>query len=521
MNRSENNSQFANCFANCFAQGNAMTSRIPTFALSLLVILLWAGTAFAQVPETLTYQGQLADSSGQPVDDTVEVTFRIYDASSGGSEIWTETQATIDVNGGYLSATLGDSEPLLDAFDGSQRWLEVAINDQTMAPRTELDTVPYALRAASASDADTLGGMTVNDITAGEASEAVDINYDNEVSGLDAQDVQAAIDELAALRAEVLSLQAAVAANESNITDNTDAIADKADASDVSDNANRIDAVQTDVLENVDAIATMSGNMSSNADAIGELQTLTQDMTREEINDAMSVRFDGVNVHVRNGAGSQSEINGTGNLIVGYDEVSAEDLNQTGSHNLVVGADHSYTSHGGAVFGSGNSISSPYATVTGGQSNTASGDFSSVSGGERNEASGNYSSVSGGDSNMANGDFSSVSGGERNEANGNYSSVSGGRQNTASANNSSVSGGWNNEASGLHSSVSGGFTNVASGDQASVCGGQTNTASGDFSSVSGGEGNEASGNSTSVSGGLNRSLSSDHHWRAGNTSANP
>ena len=51
-----------------------------------------------------------------------------------------------------------------------------------------------------------------------------------------------------------------------------------------------------------------------------------------------------------------------------------------GSHNLIVGGNHSYSSYGGFVAGDTNTISGPYATVTGG-SKCATGDAASVSGG--------------------------------------------------------------------------------------------------------------------------------------------
>ena len=123
-----------------------------------------------------------------------------------------------------------------------------------------------------------------------------------------------------------------------------------------------------------------------------------------------TVRFEGVNVQVINGMGTTATNNGLGNLILGYDENDGMDT-KSGSHNLVVGSNHTYTSYGGIVTGLNNEISAPYASVSGGFGNVASGDSSSVSGGFVNSASGDYSSVSGGFGNEANGDSSSVGGG--------------------------------------------------------------------------------------------------------------
>jgi hypothetical protein len=210
--------------------------------------------------------------------------------------------------------------------------------------------------------------------------------------------------------------------------------------------------------------------------------------------------FTGVNVHVRSGSGSTyGTINGLGNLIVGYNEARTTGSDKTGSHNLVVGRNHNYTSYGGLVAGYSNSVSGTYASVSGGNNNIASGDQSSVSGGYTNTAGGEISFVSSGQNNEASGSRSSVSGGRDNVASGDYSSVSGGINNTASRGYSSVSGGQDNTANGGYSSVSGGRNNVASGDYASVLGGggsvveEGNEAWAHYSVIAGGRGQRSAG----------------------------
>lgn len=192
--------------------------------------------------------------------------------------------------------------------------------------------------------------------------------------------------------------------------------------------------------------------------------------------DVDTIRFEGVNLQIVNGLGETDGVpdgfntepgvvNGTGNLIIGYNEPRfiGGSSEKTGSHNLVLGEEHSYSSFGGLVAGFRNTISARGASVSGGAGNTASGPRASVSGGSGSTASGNISSVSGGSSNTASGDFSSVSGGPNNTASGPHSSVSGGAGNEASAFSSSVSGGDGNIASGDQSSVSGGLGHIADG----------------------------------------------------------
>lgn len=270
----------------------------------------------------------------------------------------------------------------------------------------------------------------------------------------------------------------------------------------INDLENRIVAIE----EN--SVLALDGKLSFNNDSYGRPRAL----------------FSGVNVQVVNNA-AQTDANGTGNIILGYDAVrdpSNADIcsdgsysNQTdcelagkvwaknhksGSHNLVIGAGNNYSQTGGAVIG---------------YENTINRDFVSVVGGKRNIASGLYAGVYGGISNTASGLNAVVSGGVSNIASGFYSNVSGGIDNTASGNDSSVSGGDGNTASGIASSVSGGRSNTANGNQSSVSGGSNNVASGDQSSVSGGGTNSASASGSSVSGGNGRAASGLYNWAAG------
>ena len=148
--------------------------------------------------------------------------------------------------------------------------------------------------------------------------------------------------------------------------------------------------------------------------------------------------IEGANVHVRSGSGNTVDdcglggspdfpncesLTGLGNLIVGYNERAPSWGSRplpreirTGSHNLVVGGFHTYSSFGGFIAGGNNKVTGANASVSGGSWNRASGFTSSICGGQGNAASGFGSSVSGGRGNVASGYASSVSGGENREA---------------------------------------------------------------------------------------------------------
>ena len=220
------------------------------------------------------------------------------------------------------------------------------------------------------------------------------------------------------------------------------------------------------------------------------LQALEDKLTAITFDAATNeVVITGANLHIVNGLGATDTTNGLGNLIVGYNELRSilpppggfpgpePELNiRTGSHNVVVGIQHNFSSFGGLLVGRSNTISGPFSSVSGGDNNTASGDRSSVSGGALNTASGPLSSVSGGELNTASGQFTSVSGGVQNLASSGFGPGRGG---------ASVSGGLGNTASGFSASVSGGENNTASADSSSVSGGLNRTAPAQFNWAAG------------------------------------
>jgi hypothetical protein len=185
-----------------------------------------------------------------------------------------------------------------------------------------------------------------------------------------------------------------------------------------------------------------------------------------------TVRFTGVNVQVVSGSGATAGIpNGRGNLIVGYNEDTAPANDRSGSHNLIVGPEHTYSSYGGIVAGISNTVSGAYASVTGGGDNVASGGKASIAGGAEQTASGVGSFVGGG-----------IDG----QATASYSAVLGGSQGIASGFGAVSSGGFGPQATGDYSTAAGGEGARADGADATAIGGSFNVAAGDVATVTGG-----------------------------------
>ena len=143
-----------------------------------------------------------------------------------------------------------------------------------------------------------------------------------------------------------------------------------------------VGALRTEAATNTTAISGLQAGIVPNLGTYLRIGTH---------NSKPAVIFEDANVIVTDGTGSTvtNPPTGLGNLIVGYDENSGSDI-KTGSHNLVVGQPHTYSSYGGLVAGYNNNVTGASAAVSAGSYNTASGLYSSVSGGLNRTASGQY-----------------------------------------------------------------------------------------------------------------------------------
>jgi hypothetical protein len=126
-------------------------------AFVLLLIILTVSFASAQegqpprqenapdsveaVSNYIPIQGRLADSAGHPLDDTYNITFRLYEASSGGTALCEDTRTVTVVQGIFSTYMRAESCPI----DGRQLYLGAEVgSDGEMTPRQYIDNVPYA-----------------------------------------------------------------------------------------------------------------------------------------------------------------------------------------------------------------------------------------------------------------------------------------------------------------------------------------------------------------------------------------
>jgi hypothetical protein len=129
---------------------------IGAFLCTLIFILMFGAGLYADVPHFFSYQGRLTDSLGNPLNDTVELDFRIYADEYGNTMLWKEVHPSVYVINGLFDVFLGSGKALPDSiFDGSVLWLGIMVDEgPTLDPLTPFITSPYSFRSIHADTAD-------------------------------------------------------------------------------------------------------------------------------------------------------------------------------------------------------------------------------------------------------------------------------------------------------------------------------------------------------------------------------
>jgi hypothetical protein len=139
------------------------------FGLIVACLLVLAGLQPTQaaVPGLVSFQGHLTDDDGLPLNGDYDMTFFLYNADLGGSQLWTETQLNVAVANGIYNVQLGAVNALSSSvFDSGAVWLEVVVEGEVLSPRQLVTATAYALKALKAEDADALIGNTIADLDA-------------------------------------------------------------------------------------------------------------------------------------------------------------------------------------------------------------------------------------------------------------------------------------------------------------------------------------------------------------------
>lgn len=133
---------------------------LSTFVLALCLAI----TLSAQIPKLISYQGFLTDNNGQALaNGTYNVSVKIFDAATGGNELWSETH-NVNLTNGLFSVALGSNNALNLAFDQAY-FVSTTVDGTELLPRTAMTASPYALNAGATGKPyalDALGGGRIN-----------------------------------------------------------------------------------------------------------------------------------------------------------------------------------------------------------------------------------------------------------------------------------------------------------------------------------------------------------------------
>lgn len=120
----------------------------PIMLVAVAAILV-AGCATQLTPQ-VSYQGRLTDDSGAPLSGSYTLTFGLYDQSSGGTAVYSETD-TVTAQDGLFDTVVGPGSAVsgLSPEDlAKPLWLEVTVSNgtitETLTPRQRLYGAPYA-----------------------------------------------------------------------------------------------------------------------------------------------------------------------------------------------------------------------------------------------------------------------------------------------------------------------------------------------------------------------------------------
>jgi hypothetical protein len=436
----------------------------------LLALAPFAAHAF---PSTLHYQGRLLDDTNL-VNDAVSVVFRLYDAASGGTMLY-EDSNDVTVVDGFYSAEIGDAAgDLPAALAADEVYLSVEIDGTVLSPRERLGAAGYALVAASVTN----GAISAAQLADGAVGS----------------------DQLAAEAVGTAALQ------DGAVT------VDKLGASSVA-SANIVDG--TIGADDVDSAAFWLAG-GNDGDMTGSfLGTTTDDFMEMRVKNFPFMRVDMLmdfhGPRIAMGGSNVVEfapgatIGGGFENVLGYqcyygtigggrgNELQRDAQNSTlsGGMDNRIGTNAAFAVLAGG-YGNVVAFGADGAAIGGGQFNTAGGTHSTIGGGHGNRILASSATISGGMTNEVGAEFGSIGGGIFNDVQVEGGTIAGGKGNSVvQGSYGSIGGGMSNVVDSS-ASIGGGVYNYAGGG-AVVGGGIQNRAAGIYSTVPGGWYNVASG----------------------------
>jgi hypothetical protein len=120
------------------------------FYTALLASLFLSIVAFtpvsAQAPRSMSFQGVLTDTSDVPIEGLQTIGVKLFDAASGGTQVWSRTYNSHSVNEGSFNIILEGGSPSFPTLTfNDSLWIQVEAGAEVLSPRTQLTASPYAM----------------------------------------------------------------------------------------------------------------------------------------------------------------------------------------------------------------------------------------------------------------------------------------------------------------------------------------------------------------------------------------
>lgn len=147
--------------------------KIALQTMGVIFAMMISGAVSATVQDIIPIEGLLADANGEPIDGLVDITFSLYRAESGGTALWSDVFADVDVSMGLFSVYLGTGSALnfTTLLDNPELWVGMTVETDPEMNRIPLYSVPFAIESAVCGR---LGSLTESDVLTAEA----DPNYE-------------------------------------------------------------------------------------------------------------------------------------------------------------------------------------------------------------------------------------------------------------------------------------------------------------------------------------------------------
>jgi hypothetical protein len=120
--------------------------QVTLAVLSILVMSLFVNVMYAATPHEINFQGRLLED-GNPADGDKAMTFKFYNAVTGGDQLGTTFSGNVVVSSGVFNVIIGSVTP--SVFTSTPNvWIEITVDGGApLSPRQKIVSVGYAFEA--------------------------------------------------------------------------------------------------------------------------------------------------------------------------------------------------------------------------------------------------------------------------------------------------------------------------------------------------------------------------------------